>query len=110
MGGYGNLFSRFSESRRGKCHRSYLRSKGISQIAITRGNLPIDFENNGIQGKVNVPPIQAIDTLGAGDVFHGAFCYFFLQHQNFALALEEASWIAAESCLYVGARSWMKPH
>lgn len=86
---------------------NYLQSFGINSIAITRGNQPIDYFHSGNSGKVNVPQIQAIDTLGAGDIFHGAFCHYILQ-QDFIEALNSAAKIAAFSCQFFGTRQWMK--
>lgn len=36
----------------------------------------------------------AVDTLGAGDIFHGAFCHYVLR-ENFLDALASAAKIAA---------------
>jgi sugar/nucleoside kinase (ribokinase family) len=47
-----------------------------------------------------------VDTLGAGDVFHGAFCYYFAQTGDFAGSLQAASRVAAVSCRYFGAMRW----
>ncbi len=81
----------------------YLRSFGISDIAITHGKNEIELSNF----KIKVPQVSAIDTLGAGDIFHGAFCHFILE-QNFTIALSEAAKVAAHSCQFFGTREWMK--
>jgi sugar/nucleoside kinase (ribokinase family) len=67
---------------------------------------PIKYLSQGKSDAINVPNIQPTDTLGAGDIFHGAFCYYILQ-ENFSLALEKAASIAAKSCKYFGTRRWM---
>ncbi|MEL6494525.1 MAG: PfkB family carbohydrate kinase [Cyanobacteria bacterium J06623_7] len=92
---------------------NWLLTQGVNYIAITRGEQPIVYcespFNNPIYGTIDIPPIQAIDTLGAGDIFHGAFCHYILQHNfNFAAALKLASDIASRSCLSFGTRSWMR--
>jgi sugar/nucleoside kinase (ribokinase family) len=76
------------------------------QIAITQGHEPILFFSGSGQGRVEVPQIQPIDTLGAGDIFHGAFCAFILQ-SDFAQALSQAGQIAAQACQSFGTRHWL---
>jgi sugar/nucleoside kinase (ribokinase family) len=77
------------------------------QIAITHGGKPIQFCNQGQMGKILVPTIQPMDTLGAGDVFHGAFCHWILQ-TDFLNALSHASKIAAFASQSFGTRQWLK--
>lgn len=84
----------------------YLSSLGISFIAITQGNQPILYQVEGKLEEIKINLIQAVDTLGAGDIFHGAFCHYILE-QNFVEALFSASKIAAKSCLSFGTRQWM---
>jgi sugar/nucleoside kinase (ribokinase family) len=85
---------------------TYLQGFNIPYIAITQGENPIQYLTNGERGVVNVPKIQPVDTLGAGDIFHGAFCHYILE-TDFLEALALASNIAAESCKYFGTRSWL---
>lgn len=87
----------------------YLGSMGIAHIAITRGANAISYQSAGEQGQVAVPSLPVVDTLGAGDVFHGAFCYYFGKGQEVVASLVQATTIAGRSCQYLGARSWMHP-
>jgi sulfofructose kinase len=48
--------------------------------------------------------VNCIDTTGAGDVFHGAFCYAVLQQMPIADALEFSNAMAALNCTAPGAR------
>jgi len=48
--------------------------------------------------------INAIDTTGAGDVFHGAFCYSVLNGAPMQETLEFANAMAALNCTRLGAR------
>jgi sulfofructose kinase len=48
--------------------------------------------------------VGCVDTTGAGDVFHGAFCYAVLQQMPIADALEFSNAMAALSCTAFGAR------
>ena len=49
-------------------------------------------------------PVMAIDTTGAGDVYHGAYIYGVLQHWDMAACMRFASAIAAMKCRRIGAR------
>lgn len=86
---------------------AYLESFGIERIAITGGENPIEFIDGGTRQLLEVPAIQAVDTLGAGDIFHGAFCHSILG-DPFPQALAFAARIAARSCMFFGTRQWMK--
>lgn len=85
---------------------AYLSAAGIPHIAITRGEHSILYLSNGTYSSIEVPQIQATDTLGAGDIFHGAFCHYILQN-NFTDTLTAAAKIASHSCKNFGTRDWM---
>ena len=87
---------------------TYLQALNIPNIAITKGEKPIQYASlKEGSGNIPIPQIQAIDTLGAGDILHGAFCHFILS-QNFTTALAESAQIAAKSCLSFGTRQWIQ--
>lgn len=86
---------------------AYLQALNIPHIAITHGDQPIQYCDRGISGCLSVPAIQPVDTLGAGDIFHGAFCHAILEI-DFVEALSAAAKVAAHSCQYFGTREWMK--
>ncbi len=86
----------------------FLKSSGVTSIAITDGADPIQFSSATTSGTLRVPPIEVVDTMGAGDVFHGAYCYFASTGCGFVEALAEAAGMATESCRYRGPREWMK--
>ena len=86
---------------------SYLTKCGVERIAITHGEQAIQYLDLSTGGTVEVPQIKAVDTLGAGDIFHGAFCHHILQEQ-FPRALKLAAQTASHSCLFFGTRSWLK--
>jgi sulfofructose kinase len=48
--------------------------------------------------------VNAVDTTGAGDVFHGAFCYSVLNGEPMRDTLEFANAMAALNCTRLGAR------
>lgn len=85
---------------------AYLQSMNIPYIAITHGEQPIQYSTPVTDGIIPIPTIQAVDTLGAGDIFHGAFCHFMFD-DPFTEALAKAAEIAAQSCLYFGTRQWI---
>jgi sulfofructose kinase len=53
--------------------------------------------------------IQPVDTTGAGDTFHAAFIYGFLQGWPLQRQLEFACAAAALNCLGIGARGRIQP-
>ena len=85
----------------------FLQTMGISYIAVTQGEKPIQYLDQGKIFTLLVPSIPVVDTLGAGDIFHGAFCHYILQN-NFSFALSQAAKIASKSCQFFGTRSWLK--
>jgi sugar/nucleoside kinase (ribokinase family) len=84
----------------------YLRDLGIPHVAITQGDQPILFLSSTESGELPVLAIQPVDTLGAGDIFHGAFCHFILK-TRFSEALHRSADIAARACQVFGTRAWM---
>jgi sugar/nucleoside kinase (ribokinase family) len=85
----------------------FLRRSGVKQAAITRGARPVLFHDGERRGEIPVPQVEANDTTGAGDVFHGAFCFAY-PDRGFQQSLEFAAEAASFSCKYAG-RTWMKP-
>ncbi len=94
------------------CHSTdevfaYLSQAGIPHIAITQGENPIQFLSGGKISTLEVPQVSVVDTLGAGDIFHGAFCDRILW-ENFTAALAAAAEVAAYTCQFFGTRRWMQ--
>ncbi|MGH9720869.1 MAG: carbohydrate kinase family protein, partial [Bryobacteraceae bacterium] len=52
--------------------------------------------------------VNCVDTTGAGDVFHGAFCYGVLQGMEMREALDLSNALAALNCTAIGARGGIK--
>jgi sugar/nucleoside kinase (ribokinase family) len=86
----------------------FLKNCGVTNIAITNGSAPIEFVCGQSSGSVPVPQVDVVDTMGAGDILHGAYCHFACMGLGFVDALTEAAKIASESCRYAGTREWMK--
>lgn len=72
--------------------------------AVSHGSQPITFGGRSIP----VPEVQVIDTVGAGDVLHGALLVHLARHGLEALeeGLQYAARVASESCRYPGAHAW----
>ncbi len=87
---------------------NYLKSQKVRNITITRGAEPIRFASGDKAGFIVVPQIEMLDTMGAGDIFHGAFCYYSATGLSFEDSLRQAAVVAAESCRYRGTREWMQ--
>ena len=85
---------------------AFLQNLDISYIAITDGARPIQCQEKGNNYSITVPSIKAVDTLGAGDIFHGAFCNYILE-ESFANALNLSAEIASKSCEHFGTRNWL---
>jgi sulfofructose kinase len=52
--------------------------------------------------------VNCVDTTGAGDVFHGAFCYAVLQDMAMRDALDFSNAMAALNCTALGARGGIR--
>ena len=79
----------------------FFKDMNIENFAITNGSKDIVFCHNNLLGTISVPQIECIDSLGAGDVFHGAFCYY-IQNNNFEDSLKKSSQIASKFCTDYG--------
>ena len=87
---------------------SYLAERGVAYRAVTRGERSIIFQSPQGVGSVAVETIAAVDTLGAGDIFHGAFAYAWARgERDLPAALAAASRTASLSCCQFGTRSWI---
>ena len=87
---------------------NYLRASGVARIAITHGADPIQAVSGIGLNDIQVPKVEALDTTGAGDVLHGAFCFYYSGGCGFEEALRRAALVASESCRYRGTREWMR--
>ncbi len=90
-----------------ECVLSFLQDRGVGSIAITRDGEPIIARHGGDTLDVPVMEIKAVDTLGAGDIFHGAFCHYILDH-DFLTSLGRAAEVAGISCTSLGTRAWIE--
>lgn len=84
---------------------AYLRRLGVPRRVITRGSRSILVDG---EAEIPVEPVEPVDTLGAGDVFHGAFCFYLARGgTDFRERLRLAAEVAGLSCRSFGTRSWI---
>jgi sugar/nucleoside kinase (ribokinase family) len=86
----------------------YLAARGVSGAAITRGQAPIFGCEGGRTFSIDIEAVDAVDTLAAGDILHGAFCWFFLRGKKFEESLRAAARISTLSVRFFGGREWME--
>jgi sugar/nucleoside kinase (ribokinase family) len=79
----------------------------IGAVAVTNGAHPIRWRQGEASGEIVPPRVEAVDTLGAGDIFHGAFCCALASGKDFAASLASAADVAAASCERFGPRAWI---
>ncbi len=84
-----------------------MREYGIHRMAITRSGDPIIAHEDGRTTELPVAQIKILDSLGAGDIFHGAFCHYILR-EDFLSSLRMAGDIATMSCTSLGVRAWIE--
>lgn len=86
----------------------FLRDAGVTNIAISNGAAPIQVLSEDSKSMVPVPDVDAVDTMGAGDILHGAYCFYAARGLGFVDALTNAARVASASCRYAGVREWMQ--
>lgn len=84
----------------------YLAGFTIPHIAITNGAKAIQYWSDRDRGSIPIPSVKVVDTLGAGDIFHGAFCHYICT-VDFIEALASAARIASRACQFFGTRAWI---
>ncbi|MEU9342093.1 PfkB family carbohydrate kinase [Streptomyces sp. NPDC048278] len=90
----------------------FLHDHGVTWAAVTAGGAPITWSGPGGGGLVGVPETRVVDTLGAGDVLHGALAYHLggpapVEGPAFAEALARAAAVASRACASFGTRAWL---
>lgn len=92
---------------------AYLRARGVMWSAITRGGGSVVYMCPAASGEVAVDPVDGVvDTLGAGDFFHGALMHRIatlgLSDVRFGEDLSFATGIVAQSLTSFGTRAWLQ--
>jgi len=76
--------------------------RGVPHVAVTQGQRPIIGLDRGRQFEIDIQQANVVDTLGAGDVLHGAFCFYSASGLGFEEALRRAAGVATRSCMGMG--------
>lgn len=74
-------------------------------VAVTRGADGVYWQDNDGHHHLPAFDIEAVDTTGAGDAFHGAFALGLAQGKTLKENMRFASAVGALSCLKAGART-----
>ncbi|MBT1093180.1 PfkB family carbohydrate kinase [Streptomyces sp. Tu102] len=90
----------------------FLRRQGVRWTAVTQGGQPIEWAGPDGGGTVEVPTVPVADTLGAGDILHGALTHHLaserkLSAEGFVRSLRAAALVASRACASFGTRAWM---
>lgn len=94
----------------------YLVDLGVRFAAVSRGDSDVTWRTADDMGTVRPPKVRVVDTLGAGDVLHGAFAYFVARQlagdydvplSAWVESLESAIAVASFSCQFSGTRAWI---
>lgn len=81
---------------------------GVEQVVITHGPDPVRWFRGHRTAKVAVPPVAAVDTAGAGDVFHGALAVALRRGDDLPAALAAAIAVAGVRVAHPGPRDWLR--
>ncbi len=98
--------------------------RGVRTVVTTHGGNPVRWWSDGASGSVPVEPVVVVDTLGAGDAFHGAYSYFSTRletgiergiergvergtEKGIAERVDRSARVAALRCSVVGPRAWL---
>ena len=73
-----------------------------SFVAVTDGERDVLWHEDGTLRRTPVFPVKAVDTLAAGDVFHGAFTLALAEGCNTAAAIQFAAAAASLKCARLG--------
>lgn len=92
-----------------------LLARGVRRAAITRGRDSVLWASadggdagSPASGRIPVPSVEALDTLAAGDVFHGAYVHAVVQAGiGFPEALAYAAAVTADKVQVTGQVAWL---
>ncbi|ACQ80350.1 PfkB domain protein [Beutenbergia cavernae DSM 12333] len=80
---------------------------GPAFVAVTQGARPVRWWTADGAGDVPVPAVDVVDTLGAGDAFHGAFAYATACGAGPIDAVRTAIAVAGVRVSHLGPRGWL---
>ncbi|GAA0565765.1 PfkB family carbohydrate kinase [Paractinoplanes ferrugineus] len=84
---------------------------GAPHVVVTHGPEPVRWFSGTHSGAVDVTPVDAVDTAGAGDAFHGALAVALARSPAGATALADcvsfANRVAGARVVRAGPRAWL---
>ncbi|WP_425955167.1 PfkB family carbohydrate kinase [Xylanimonas sp. McL0601] len=81
---------------------------GAGAVVVTHGPEPVTWRTSaGEAGEIHVPRVDARDTLGAGDAFHGALAAALAQGEPLPGAVARAARVASARVAVIGPRAWL---
>jgi sugar/nucleoside kinase (ribokinase family) len=93
------------------CSAAFPREKvRAPHVAVTHGPDPVQWWSGGRSGAIEVPPVTAVDTAGAGDAFHGALTVAIARDpavEDLEKALRYAVRVAGVRVQHAGPREWL---
>ena len=82
-------------------------ARGAATVVVTRGADAVLWWHGDGVGSVTPPTVAVVDTSGAGDVFHGAYCYLLATSSvDIAVRIAGACRVASLKASYAGTRTW----
>ncbi|CCQ17949.1 Kinase, pfkB family protein [Rhodococcus sp. AW25M09] len=81
---------------------------GVHTVVTTHGGEPVEWWSEASSGSVDVEPVTVVDTVGAGDAFHGAYAYYSTQDGSLPERIHRSAHIAALRCSVIGPRAWLR--
>lgn len=98
------------------CSADYVHPEGVSPralldlgpelVAVSHGGDALEWWTRAGSGSIKPGPVQAIDTVGAGDVLHGAYCHGLASGLDRTDALSRAVAVATERVRHLGPFAW----
>jgi len=85
------------------------RGAGARAVVVTHGPDPVDWSSGTSVGQIEVPEVEAKNTAGAGDVFHGALVAAIANGDGVPAAAKKAVATASERVKYPGQWDWLAP-
>lgn len=84
-----------------------LLARGPSAVVVTHGADPVEWWDGSGHGTHAVPAVDAVDTLGAGDAFHGAYAAALAAGVTTPEAVALAADVASRRVRRAGPRAWL---
>ena len=81
---------------------------GVPRLVVTQGVGPVLWWSQaGASGQIAPPTVTAVDTLGAGDAFHGGYAFAVATEGSLKQAIELGIAVASLRVQHEGPRAWL---